>query len=295
VAATPAELVVQEVSDMGGAGQAAAEGRPFDILEHLVDRHHLEVPFFHAPHGLDGRLELPHLPAFQLLGVTFDLSITRHVVLMWVASLLLVLTMRVAVRQSRPWPRGVANLVEPLVLFVRDEIVLANMGERGRAYLPYLLTAFFFILYCNLLGLFPYSATTTANISVTAALALSTFLVMVGSGVARQGLGGYLSSLVPAGVPLLLLPLMLAVELLGLITKPLALCVRLFANNIAGHALIFGVLGMVFVFRHAAVGALAVPFAVFVCLLEILVSFIQAMVFTLLSTLFIEMATHPSH
>lgn len=265
------------------------------ILEQLIDRHYLEVPFANAQHIVDGRVPLPQLPTFEVFGVPIDMSITRHVVMLWIAGASLVTVMLVAFRRPQTIPRGLASFLEPIVLYVRDEVVLANMGERGRAYLPFLLTVFFFVLFCNLVGLMPYSATPTGNINVTAALALCTFLVIVGAGILNHGLLGFFAGLVPSGTPCWLLPVMLIVELVGLLAKPFALCIRLFANMTAGHAVILALISMIFVFRSAAVGLLAVPFAAFIYLLEIFVALVQAFIFTLLSALFIGMAAHSEH
>jgi F-type H+-transporting ATPase subunit a len=273
---------------------AAAEGK-VDIIGHLLDHHYLQVPFINAHSIVDGRIDLPHLPTFHVLGIAFDMSITKHVVMMWIAGGLLIALLLAAFRRPRLVPSGLANLFEPIVLYVRDEVVLANMGERGRPFLPYLLTVFFFILSCNLLGLLPYAATATGNVSVTAALALCTFVTIIGAGIANNGFVGYFMGLVPNGVPAWLLPIMFVVELLGLVAKPFALCIRLFANMTAGHAIILALISMIFVFQNAAVGLLAVPFAAFIYILELFVALVQAFIFTLLSALFIGMAVHPEH
>jgi len=277
------------------ADAAEAAGEKLDIIGHLLDHDHLEVPFLNAHHIFDGKLSLPHFPEFEILGIPVDLSITRHVVMMWIAGALLIVLMWIAFRRPRLVPSGLAGLFESIVVFVRDEIVLASMGERGRPYLPYLLTVFFFILFCNLLGLVPYSATATGNISVTAALAFCTFITILIAGIVNNGFFGYLKSLVPHGVPVLLLPIMIPVELLGLVAKPFALCIRLFANMTAGHVVILAVLGIIIMFKSVAVAPVAVAFAAAIYLLEIFIALVQAFIFTLLSALFIGMAAHPEH
>lgn len=281
---------------MAGEVQAVeAAGEKLNILGHLLDNDYLEVPWFNAHHFFDGKLSLPHFPPLRLFGVSVDLSITRHVVMMWVASALLIGLLLAAFRRPRQIPSGLANLFEAVVLFVRDDIVLANIGERGKPYLPYLLTVFFFILFCNLLGLFPYAATATSNISVTAALAFCSLVVIVGAGIANNGFFGYFRSLIPRGVPLWLLPIMIPVELLGLFAKPFALCIRLFANMTAGHVVILALIGLVFIFENVAMAPVSVAFAAAIYLLEIFVALVQAFIFTLLSALFIGMAAHPEH
>jgi F-type H+-transporting ATPase subunit a len=277
------------------AQAAAAAESKLDILGHIQDHEYLDVPFLNAHHLIDGKLPLPQFPPFHLWGVTVDLSITRHVVMMWLAGLLLIGLLLRAFRPSRKVPSGLANLFEAIVVFVRDDIVYTTMGERGKPYLPYLLTVFFFILTCNLLGLIPYTATATGNISVTAALAACTFTAILIAGIGNNGLIGYFKSLVPHGVPVWLLPILVPVEILGLIAKPFALCIRLFANMMAGHVVILALLGMIFLFGSLGVAPVAVLFAAAIYLLEIFVALVQAFIFTLLSTLFISMAAHPEH
>ena len=219
---------------MAGETQAAdATNAQVDIIGHILDSSYIELPFVDFHHLLAGKVSLPSL---ELFGI--DLSITRHVVIMWVASILLIVLMLRAFRKPRTVPSGLANFFEAIVLFLRDEVVLPIMGEDGKKYLPFLLTLFFFILFCNLLGLVPYSATATGNINVTAGLALCSFLVMIGAGIANNGLFGYFKSLIPSGVPPVLFIILIPVELIGLLVKPFALCVRLFANMTGGHVAI---------------------------------------------------------
>ncbi len=279
---------------MAGETQAAdAANAQVDIIGHILDSPYIELPFvdfvdFH--HLLAGKVSLPSL---ELFGI--DLSITRHVVIMWVASILLIVLMLRAFRKPRTVPSGLANFFEAIVLFLRDEVVLPIMGEDGKKYLPFLLTLFFFILFCNLLGLVPYSATATGNINVTAGLALCSFLVMIGAGIANNGLFGYFKSLIPSGVPPVLLIILIPVEIIGLLVKPFALCVRLFANMTGGHVAILVFLGLISILQSEWIAIGSVPFAVAIYMLEIFIGFVQAFVFTLLSTVFISMAAHPDH
>ena len=276
---------------MAGETQAAdAANAQVDIIGHILDSPYIELPFVNFDHLLAGEVSLPSL---ELFGI--DLSITRHVVIMWVASILLIVLMLRAFRKPRTVPSGLANFFEAIVLFLRDEVVLPIMGEDGKKYLPFLLTLFFFILFCNLLGLVPYSATATGNISVTAGLALCSFLVMIGAGIANNGLFGYFKSLIPSGVPPVLLVILIPVELIGLLVKPFALCVRLFANMTGGHVAILVFLGLISILQSEWIAIGSVPFAVAIYMLEIFVGFVQAFVFTLLSTVFISMAAHPDH
>jgi F-type H+-transporting ATPase subunit a len=233
-----------------------------------------------------------------LLGGCLDMSITKHTVMMWLAALLLIGSVLIFSNRdkSKLVPRGVgANMFEMLVLFVRDELAIKNIGkEEGPRYVPYLLTAFFFILFMNLLGLFPWMATGTGNIAVTCALAICTFVLTQVAGIRAAGFGGYLKHLT-GGVHPLLWPIMIPVEILGLFTKPFALTMRLFANMLAGHIIIFFLLGLIFMMGSAAVGLVAVPFAMGIYFLELFVAFVQAYVFTMLSALFIGMSVAMGH
>ncbi|WP_430384208.1 F0F1 ATP synthase subunit A [Archangium violaceum] len=227
-----------------------------------------------------------------------DLSITKHTVMMWLAALLLIGSLLLFSNRDKTKlvPRGTAaNLFEMLVLFVRDELAIKNIGkEEGPRYTPYLLTAFFFILFMNLLGLFPWMATATGNIAVTLGLALCTFVITQMAGIRAAGLGGYLAHLT-GGVAPWLWPIMIPVEFLGLFTKPFALTIRLFANMLAGHIVIFFLLGLIFMLGHPAVALVSVPFAMGIYLLELFVAFVQAYVFTMLSALFIGMGVAMGH
>ncbi|HEX8698531.1 MAG TPA: F0F1 ATP synthase subunit A [Myxococcaceae bacterium] len=233
-----------------------------------------------------------------LLGGCLDMSITKHTVMMWISALLLIGSVLIFSNRdkSKLVPRGTgANLFEMLVLFVRDELAIKNIGkEEGPRYVPFLLTAFFFILFMNLLGLFPWMATATGNIAVTCALAICTFVLTQVAGIRAAGIGGYLKHLT-GGVHPLLWPIMIPVEILGLFTKPFALTMRLFANMLAGHIVIFFLLGLIFMMGSAAVGLVAVPFAMGIYFLELFVAFVQAYVFTMLSALFIGMSVAMGH
>jgi F-type H+-transporting ATPase subunit a len=275
-----------------------ASGTQPDIIGHIMDSNVLELPFinFADSHTIVAdTLSLPTIPSFNVAGVEIDMSITKHVAIMWVASILLITMMLKAFRKPKDVPSGLANFFEAIVLFLRDEVVIPIMGEHGKKYLPFLLTIFFFILFCNLLGLIPYSATATGNISVTAGLAICSFLVMLGAGIANNGFFGYFKSLIPSGVPPALLIILIPVELISLFVKPFALCVRLFANMTGGHVAILVFLGLIIIMQNEWIAIGAIPFAAAIYLLEIFVGFVQAFVFTLLSTVFIGMAAHPDH
>jgi F-type H+-transporting ATPase subunit a len=194
------------------------------------------------------------------------------------------------VRRKSVVPRGLYNFVEMLVQFVRNEIAVKNIGEKDAdRFTPYLVSAFFFILFLNLFGLVPFAATATANISVTVMMALFTFLITQYAQIKAQGIGGYLAHLT-GGVPKSLAPLwliMVPVEILGLFTKPFALTVRLFANMVAGHFVILALLGLIFALNSSWIALASVPMALSIFLLELFVAFVQAYIFTMLSSLFI--------
>lgn len=255
------------------------------ILHHVLDGNYLDFTPF-------GKI---YLPEIHLFGI--DLSLTRHVIFMWLAVIILIL---VFIKVSKSYkkslvPKGVSNFVEVLIMFVKDEIAKPTIGKGHERFLPYLLTVFFFILTCNFLGLIPFGSTATSNISVTATLAIISFIVIQLGGMMKNGPLGYFKGLIPHGVPAWLIPIMFIVEILGLFTKPFALAIRLFANMTAGHIVILALLGLIFILKTVVVIPVSVAFALFIYLLEILVSLIQAYIFTMLSSLFIGMAVHQDH
>jgi F-type H+-transporting ATPase subunit a len=216
-----------------------------------------------------------------------DASITKHVVFLWIAAVLLcAVAVHAARRNSRSLvPRGVGNLLEMIVVFIRDEIVVPNMGSGGVKYMPYLLTTFFYILIMNLLGLIPYGASATGNVSVTAGLAVIAFIMIQWSAIRAQGLGHYLAHLT-GGVHWSLWIIMVPIEVLGLFTKAFALCIRLFANMTGGHIVLVSLIGLIFIFRSYIIAVAPVAFAVGINFLELFVAFLQAYIFTMLTSLF---------
>ncbi|MEW5843611.1 MAG: F0F1 ATP synthase subunit A [Bacteroidota bacterium] len=255
------------------------------IMHHVLDSRQLDF----TPFGV------VNLPQIHLFGI--DISITKHVVFMWIAFILLVVTLRYVAKSYKKSlvPKGITNLTEVLIVFVRDEIVKPTIGKGSERFIPYLLTVFFFILTCNFLGLIPYGSTATSNIAVTATLATISFVVIQIGGMMKNGAVGYFKGLIPHGIPAWLLPIMFIVEILGLFTKPFALAIRLFANMTAGHVVILALLGLIFILHTYFVVPVSISFALFIFLLEILVALIQAYIFTMLSSLFIGMAVHQEH
>jgi F-type H+-transporting ATPase subunit a len=278
------------------AEHQAAPSNQIDIMHHLADSHELETPF--------GLIHLPQWEPIHIGALAIDLSPTKHLVYMLFAAtivaLVFVLSARSVVRaqaQGRP-PKGFSGSMEALALYIRQEVVLPNVGHHGEGYAPYLLTLFFFILAMNLLGLLPWGATATGNIAVTAALAVMAFLVIEVTGMRTLGAKGYLKTIfyLPPGLPggpggaflkVVLLAVMTPIELIGKLAKPFALAVRLFANMTSGHVLVLALIGLTFLFQSYAVGLGASVLATGVMLLELFVAFLQAFVFTLLTSVFI--------
>jgi ATP synthase subunit 6 len=185
---------------------------------------------------------------------------------------------------------------------LRDEVVRKSIPHGADRYLGFLMSTFFFILMCNLLGLVPTMATATGNISVTAGLALVAFVVIQAGGIREYGVIKHFKNLVPPGLPLWLVPIMFVLELLSMFIKPFALCIRLFANMMAGHVVILAFISLIFILAAMfspiigwAASPIAVFFALFVYLLEILVALLQAYIFTMLTAQFIGMSVHPAH
>lgn len=255
------------------------------ILHHVMDGNFLDFEPF-------GKIYLPHLQLFGL-----DISITRHVVFLWIVAVLLILTFVTVSKSYKKSfiPHGFTNFIETIIVFVRDEIVKPTIGHGHEKFLPYLLTAFFFILFSNFLGLIPFTATVTSNIAVTATLAGFTFFTTQIGGMISHGPIGYFKGLIPPGMPVALLPLIILVEIFGLFTKPFALCIRLFANMTAGHVVILSLIGLIFIMKTIYFAPVSIGFSLFIYFLEILVALIQAYIFTMLSSLFIGMAVHQDH
>jgi F-type H+-transporting ATPase subunit a len=233
---------------------------------------------------------------FEVGGTTIDLTPTKHTIFLWLSALLCLLLFIPAKRKydDKKVPSSkAANFVEALVLFVRDEMAIANIGKKeGPRYVPFLLTVFFLILFMNLLSLVPYGTAATANLAVTGALAIASFIITQIAGMRAHGPVGYWTGLVPSGVPWFLYPIMIPIEIMGLFTKPFALMVRLFANMTAGKVVIFSLIGLIFLFETVAVSPISVAFTLFILVLKLFVSFLQAYIFTMLTSLFIGMASH---
>jgi len=252
--------------------------QPFDLesymMHHMLDSHEWNLPF----------LPTIHLPEYLSL----------HGVMLLVASLILIALFTVFYKKNARTPSGLTNLLEVMVIFIRDQISIAYLGkEDGRKMAPLFCTFFFFILTLNLIGLIPVFSTATSNINVTAGLATITLSFMIFGTMYKNGVLGFFKALIPSGVPVPILFLLMPIELAGILIKCFALTIRLFANMLAGHIVIISLLGIVVLMGAAALPA--VLLAVCIYILEIFVSFLQAYIFTLLSAMFVGKMYHPQH
>ncbi|MEH3113993.1 F0F1 ATP synthase subunit A [Pedobacter terrae] len=304
------------------------------IMEHIADSHmwhlwgHTSLPlpvilytpnglevfssgnFHHGEHDYNGkynnyRLEEGHIKVVAADGkvdeeaskAILDFSITKNVAAMFVA-ILVILIVFISVagaykKRAGKAPRGLQSFIEPVVLFVRDDIAKPNIGHKYAKFMPYLLTTFFFILFNNLFGLipiFPGGANVTGNIALTFVMALGTLII-----VNINGNKYYWKHIFRPDVPFWLYPIMIPVELIGIISKPFALMVRLFANITAGHIIVLSLISLIFIFETLAIAPVSVAFVLFMDVLELLVAFLQAFIFTLLTALFIGMAVEEHH
>jgi F-type H+-transporting ATPase subunit a len=233
----------------------------------------------------------------------YDFSLTRNVVQMILALAFLVwLLISIANAYARGLgvktaPKGKQNLMEPIITFVRDEVAVPNLGHKAMKYLPYLLTVFFFILINNIIGLIPGTANVTGNIAFTVVLGVISFIVILFSSNKHYWLHIFNPPGVPLGVKFILVP----VEFLSVFIKPFALIIRLFANMVAGHIIIICLISLIFIFaqlnQYAGWGAspLAIGFTIFIYFIEVLVAFLQAFIFTVLTAVFIGQALEGDH
>jgi F-type H+-transporting ATPase subunit a len=232
--------------------------------------------------------------------IPLDFSITKAVVGLLssaIIGLLLFLSLSRSYKKTGiSHPKGIQSFLEPIILFVRDDIAISNIGKhKYEKFMPYLLTVFFFILINNLMGLVPFpppfGANVTGNIAVTFVLAVFTFLITQFS--ANKNYWRHVFA--TPGVPFWLLPVMIPVEIIGIFSKPFALMIRLFANITAGHIIVLSLVCLIFIFKSLGVAPVSILFVIFMDCLELLVAFLQAYVFTLLSALFISLAVEEHH
>lgn len=270
-----------------GGGESEKESMYEIVMHHLTD-HVVDYEIF----GVINRQFLNK----KLFGI-FDMRITRWEIMMWIAALLCIIIFVPLARKMKKAKYGSrsrwVNLWEVLISFIHDEVVEPNFDHHYvKKAMPYFCTVFFFILFCNLLGLIPGMSTATGNLAVTGGLAILTLIGMIGVGMVKQGPFSYWKGLVPHGVPAFVIPLMFPIEIIGLFIKPFALTVRLFANMTAGHVVVIIFIYLVMMFQSYLVGIGSVTGALMIYLLELLVAFIQAYIFAVLSAMFIGSSMH---
>jgi len=274
------------------------------ITPHITDGHTLDYPCLKSGFVCD--YELPRWNPIHLGGFTLDISPTRHVVMLLVAALLCLLTSLLALRAHNrkstegKAPSGLGNGFEALILYLRNEVILPNVGPHGNGYVPFLLTIFFFILFANMLGLVPYGATATGNISVTAMLAIVTFIVIELAGMKAQG-RKYINTIIfwpddmSLGMKLFISPILTPIEIIGKFTKPFALAIRLFANMTAGHVVLLALISLIFTFGSWFLVPVPILMGIGISVLELFVAVLQAFIFTLLSSVFIGLIREGAH
>jgi F-type H+-transporting ATPase subunit a len=304
--ALPARAQVSSIDAIPPQGSGASASSVDIITPHITDAHEIEVPWPTWP-TLHKAIELPRWQPFMLPGTSIlvDMSPTKHVVWMLISALtvglLLIFAASAQGRQTRTagHAKGFAGGIEAMVLYVRNEVIIPNVGHHGNGFVPFLLTLFFFILACNLWGIFPWGSTATGNIAVTATLAILSFIVVEAAGMRALGLGYfgtifYWNKDLPIYMRILIFIVLSPIELISKFTKPFALAIRLFANMTAGHIVVLALISMIFSFKSIASGA---PFlmAVAINALELFVAFLQAFIFTLLTSVFIGQIREAHH
>ena len=255
----------------------------------FYDEHHNIVEFngYKYEHG--------HILPLAEGRTVIDFSITKNVAFLFLnATLMIVIFLAVArgyKKRPKEAPKGIQSLFEPIIVFVRDDIVKPNIGPKYERYLPYLLTLFFFIWFGNLLGLMPGAANLTGNIAVTGVMAIITFLFTNFSG--NKTYWGHVFN--TPGVPFALKFIIVPVEIIGVFTKPISLMIRLFVAITAGHIVILSLISLIFIFESYMVGFASTLIVVFITFIELLVATIQAYVFTMFSSLYIGLAIEEHH
>ncbi len=284
------------MQEHGGGGQVDIGSM---VMHHTADSHVIEFDYYFGVLHWDLKQTFGE---WHLWGL--DVTPTKHVIYMFIAAAIVTALMVSAgkalnrQRQSGQAPKGYAGAMEALVLWVRNEICIANIGHGGARFAPLILSLFFFILTCNLMGLLPWGASPTGNLAVTGALAILVFLTVEIAGFLKLGPKGYLGTIFPhfpgihgpaaVGLAVAMSP----IEILGKLVKPFALAVRLFGNMTAGHFVVLSLFGIVFLFGHlqyanVGIGIVTAVLVTGIMLLELIVAFLQAYVFALLSAVFI--------
>lgn len=305
LAVAPLSVRAQEHAASTEHAAPAASDKPVDfITPHITDSRHLEIPWLNS--HLAKEIELPVWTPVQIGGMSIDLSPTKHVVFMLLAAsvvaLLLIIAGNASQKQHATMGRskGFAGAIEAMALYLRNEVVLPNVGHHGEGFVPFALTLFFFILVCNLFGMLPWGATATGNVSVTATLAIITAVVVEVAGIRANGLG-YLNTIfywnkdLPFVMRVVMFIVMSPVEMVGKLSKPFALTIRLFANMTAGHIVLLALIGLIFSFKSWLITPVPVLLATAISMLELFVAFLQAFIFTLLASVFIGQIREAHH
>lgn len=291
----------------GSDGEKHAVSLPLPIILYSPQKGFstfMSSRFEHGHKEYEGyKLEKGKIHAVDPTVSVYDFSLTRNVVQMMLALIILVVVLiRIARRYSKGQgvktaPSGTQGFMEPIITFVRDEVAKPNLGHKADKYLPYLLTVFFFILINNIFGLIPGSANVTGNIAFTVVLGLISFVVILAS--SNKHYWGHIFN--PPGVPLGIKFILVPVEVLSVFIKPIALIIRLFANMVAGHIIIICLISLIFIFSqmHPAAGwgssLVSVAFTIFIYFIEVLVAFLQAFIFAMLTAVFIGQAFEGEH
>jgi F-type H+-transporting ATPase subunit a len=274
------------------------------MMAEVADADHFIVP------GINYEFALPHFPPLHIGSLTVDLSPTKHVVWLGIAAFLCAVTLIWVARKTHGKgaeraPKGLANVIEAFVIYVRDEVAMRNIGKGGERYVPFVLTLFFFILFTNMLGLLPFGSSATGNIGVTAALAVLSLVAIEIGGLLHIGPRAYLGTIVyiPKGLnwfwSIIMALVMTPVELIAKLARIFALAIRLFANMTAGHLVILSFVGLIFMagasggITKYVVFPAPVFMAVAIMLMEIFIGLLQAYIFAMLTSVFIGLVRHP--
>jgi F-type H+-transporting ATPase subunit a len=285
----------------GAEGQSVAEVWNDHMMEEVADAHHIQIPL------VGTEIHLPEWAPIHIGSLTVDLSPTKHVIYVGVAALIVALVMiwtarRTHGKRAESAPKGLANVIEAFVIYLRDEVAMRNIGKGGERFVPFVLTLFFFILTMNLMGLVPFGSTATGNISVTAALAILSLVAIEIGGLVHLGPSAYLKTIVyiPEGLPwfgkIPMALIMTPVEAIAKLARIFALAIRLFANMTAGHLVILSLVGLIFMAGASSMKWVIWPapvlMAVAIMLMEIFIALLQAYIFAMLTSVFIGLVRH---
>lgn len=297
----PADMILHHIGDSHEWHWFSTDNSHFTtFLPIIAYRPGRGLTVFSSEHLAEGethdglKLEHEHLVTEDGSKV-YDFSLTKNAFALLLSSLMMLVVFTVVAsgykKNHGKAPKGIQSFFEPIIMFVRDEIGKKAIGPKYERYMPYLLTVFFFIWFNNLLGLTPGAANLTGNIAVTFTLAILTLLITLFS--SNKNYWAHIFA--TPGVPKLLLPIMIPVELIGIVVKPFSLMVRLFANITAGHIVILSFISLIFIFKSVAVAPVSLAFGLFINMLELLVAVLQAYIFTLLTAMYIGGAVEEHH